>query len=111
MTYAAFLTTEAAHEDEVEINGSRHKVWFREVSHVVYARFIRESQSTDVDERDAAAARLVAGSLCNPDGSLAFERPEEVCRLKSDVVNAMVPLIVKASRVSDAAKKASPPEA
>jgi hypothetical protein len=107
--YESFLTADDVHEEEVDLSGTIHKVWFREVPHLVYARFVRESSSPDVADRDAAAARFVAGSLCNPDGTLAFTG-EEACRLKSSVVNAMVPLIVKVSKAVDPGK-ASPPEA
>ena len=105
--YSAFLTADDVHEREINLGGKSHKVYFREVPHVVYTRFVRESTSDDPDERDAAAARFVARSLCNPDGTLALTG-EDACKLRSSVVNEMVRLIVDVSKAGDAGKGLPP---
>lgn len=75
-------------EREVEIGGKKRKLHFRELPAIEFARFHRIASDGNDDARDGAAARLVAASVCNPDGTPAMSY-ERALTLKAGPLNAL----------------------
>lgn len=77
----SFFISADLHEKEVELaDGSKHKLHFRELPYIDVSRYQAGIQSGDENERAAASAKLIAASLCNPDGSpaLTFEQASKL---------------------------------
>ena len=59
---------------EVELpDGSKHELYFRELSHVDFRKYIMAEQSDNDDEKAQSTAKLIALSLCNENGSPALD--------------------------------------
>lgn len=102
----SFFVSDALHEREVELaDGSKHKLHFRELPAVSFRAFQLAEQSDDPEVRAGSMARLIAASLCAPDGKpgLTYER---ALQLKPHVMAAMVAHILEINRLGSAAKKA-----
>jgi len=77
------------HKKVVEMaDGSKHEMYFRELPYIEVSRYQAGIQSADEDERAAASTKLVAASLCNPDGTPALTF-EQASRLKPSVGAAL----------------------
>lgn len=104
----SFFVSATVHEKEVELpDGKKHKLHFKEIAYIDFTRFQSGIQSKDEDERAAASAKLIAASLCNPDGSpaITLERAEA---LKPAAGTAIFNAAIEVS--SPAKKKPSKPE-
>lgn len=55
---------------KVEIDGEQHELYFKELPAVEWNRFALIEQGQDEDRRAKNMARLLAQSLCEPDGKL-----------------------------------------
>ena len=87
--------SDAPIEREVEIGGKARMLHFREIPAVEFMRFSRLTQQEGNDDlRDGAAAKLVAASLCNPDGSPAMTY-EKALTLKSGPLNALFAVVLE----------------
>lgn len=81
---------DAIHERTVTMaDGSKRVLHFRELDSTHVNRYYLWLTSADEEVRAAAAARLIAAGLCNPDGTpaLTFER---AARLKPMVLKGLV---------------------
>lgn len=59
---------------EVELpDGSKHDLFFKELSHVDFRKYIIAEQADDDNVKAESTARLIALSLCNEDGSSAID--------------------------------------
>jgi len=86
--------SDAPLERAVEIGGKVRKLHFREIPAVEFMRFSRLTQEGNDDLRDGAAAKLVAASLCNPDGTPAMTY-EKALTLKSGPLNALFAVVLE----------------
>ena len=82
MDASLFVSETDVHKREVRLpSGSVHTLWFRDLTQKDFRDFRKGNASKDEDEREAASARLVARSLCEPDGSDALTL-EQALKLK-----------------------------
>lgn len=108
--YAAFLVSAEIQEREVELaDGSKHLLHFRELPVVEYRKFQIAEQSADPDVRSGSMAKLIAASVCEPDGSPALTY-EQALQLKPGPCNALFAAILSLNGVGEKGK-ASPPGA
>ena len=77
---ADLFVSGSAIERQVEINGTKQTLWFREVSQADWYRYVSLRGSDNVDTAAGARAFLISRSLCEPDGTLALtiERAAEL---------------------------------
>jgi hypothetical protein len=87
------FVSDALIERAVEIGGKVHKLHFREIPAVEFLRFTRLTQEGNDDRRDGAAAKLVAASVCNPDGTPAMTY-EKALTLKSGPLNVIFAVVL-----------------
>ena len=93
--YSAFFVSNEAHEREVELaDGSKHKLFFKEVPATVYRKFQIAERSDDEDVRAGSLAKLIAASLCEADGSPAMTY-EQACDLKAGVSSALMERVLE----------------
>jgi hypothetical protein len=88
------ITDEIHKKDIVLGDGKKRTMYFREMDTVAFRKFQIAEGSADEDERAAAIPRLVAASLCEPDGSPALTLAEAK-RLKPKVSNALMAAILE----------------
>lgn len=74
--------------------GKTVELWFKELPGVNFVRFHQMHASQDDAIKAAAAARLVADCLCNPDGTPAMTY-EKACTLKSKPLNAIFAAVLE----------------
>lgn len=84
-------------------DGSAHTLHFRELSAAAFRAFQIAEQSEDEDTRASSMARLIASSVCEPDGKPAMTR-ERAAQLKPAVMNSIVTEILALNRLGDKAK-------
>lgn len=90
----AFVGT-ALHAHPVVLgDGKPRTLWFREVNAVEFRRFQMAETSPDEDLRAASVARLIAASLCNPDGSVAITT-ERAMQLKPAVMGQLLAAVMQ----------------
>lgn len=90
----AFVGT-ALHAHPVVLgDGKPRTLWFREVNALEFRRFQMAETSADEDVRAASVARLIAASLCNPDGSAALT-PERAVQLKPAVMGQLLAAVMQ----------------
>ena len=94
----SLFVTQEVHEREVTLgDGSKHKIWLREVSQKDMREFGNSRRSEDPDAVEGASAKLISQSLCEPDGTLAltFERALE---LKPAALNPLLQAVMIVNR-------------
>lgn len=83
------------HEREVQIGkGKKVRLHFRELPAVEFIRFHSAQSESDANARAGAAAKLIAASVCNPDGSLAMSY-EKALTLKAGALNAIFSVVLE----------------
>lgn len=83
-----FVSTDL-HERTVELpGGTSVKLHFRELPAVAFMRFQSAQGSGDDDARAEAIARLIADSVCNPDGTPGMTL-EKALTLKTGAMTAI----------------------
>lgn len=95
------------HERDVEVSpGKTFKMHFKELPAVTFIKFHNLSGMGDEDARAGATARLIAESLCNPDGTRAMTT-EKALMLKPGPLRALFEAVmsVNAADGSEAAGK------
>jgi hypothetical protein len=107
MLNAALFVSETIHEREITLgDGSKHVLHFKEIS----AADFRKLQTSKNDEQaDAAASKVIAQSVCNPDGSPALT-VDEASKLKQGVRLAISLAIADVNGIGASVGKVSPPE-
>ena len=59
-------------QKEVELpDGSKHQLWFKELSHVDFRKYLMAEQSDDDNIKAESTAKLIASSLCDEQGKPA----------------------------------------
>jgi hypothetical protein len=100
----SLFASPTVHEKQVEMaDGSTHTCWFKELTAVAFRSYQIAEHSADPDERVASMAKLVASSLCEPDGHLSLTL-EKAKTLKPDVMNRMVMAILEINNIGGRAK-------
>ena len=106
---ASLFTSDTVHEREITLgDGSKHLLHFREIPASEFRKLQTESKRDDLQE--LAASKLIARSLCKPDGTDAVT-VEEAGRLKQGVRFAIALAIGEVNGVGAHVGKVSPPEA
>jgi hypothetical protein len=103
-----FFVSEAVHERTVRMpDGAEHTLYFREVSAVEFRKFAFAEQSGDEQVQAGSAAKLVAASLCEPDGKPAITYAQAL-KLKPAAMKELLAATLAVNGLDDAGK-ASPP--
>lgn len=85
----AFFVSATLHQRTVKLpDGSEHILHFKEVPAVDFRKFYLAQQSGDEQRQAENVARLIAASLCNPDGKQALT-VEKALTLKPAATNAL----------------------
>jgi hypothetical protein len=80
-------------ERRVELgDGTASILHFKDPGHAIFTRFLQERASEDEETRMHCASKLIAASLCNPDGSQAIGFTTAKT-LVTPVANAIVEVI------------------
>lgn len=102
----AFFVSPTLHERKVALpDGSEHVLHFRELPASEFRRFSLYDQSEDEELKVAAQAKLIAASLCEPDGKPAITA-EKAAALTPPASRVIVEAIMSVNRFTG--KKASP---
>lgn len=108
--YAAFFVSTEIHKRTVELaDGSKHELHFRELPVADYRKFQIAEASDDEDIRAGSMARMIAVSMCEPDGSPSMTY-EQALQLKPNVNSRLFNIILELGGVGTKGE-ASPPEA
>ena len=97
---SSFFVSEAVHEQVVKLGNEEHILHFRELPAVEFLKMQAHLQSVDEDVRDAAMCKIVAKSVCNPDGKLAMTE-DQALNLRTDALNALFTAILKVNGRGD----------
>lgn len=85
----SLFVSDTIHEREVELaDGTKHKMYFKELPAVEYSKFLAEQLSEDEDVAAVAAAKFVSKGLCTAEGKKALTY-EQALRLKARPMNAI----------------------
>jgi hypothetical protein len=102
----SLFASSRVHEKQVEMaDGSTHTCWFKELTAVAFREYQIAEHSEDPKERVTSMVKLIASSLCEPDGRLALDL-EKAKTIKPDVMNKMVMTILEINNIGGASKKA-----
>lgn len=83
------------HERVIELpDGKKHVLHFREVPALEFRRLALAERSADEDVRVNCIARIIAASLCNPDGAPAIT-VEKAQTLKTVPMNAIFSAVLE----------------
>ena len=97
--YESFFVSDDVHERKVELaDGSGHTLHFRELPAVEFRKFGLAERSEDDEVRAEAMVRLIAASLCEPDGKPAMTL-DQARKLKSHVAAALFDAVLDVNRV------------
>lgn len=88
MLPASAFVTDTIHAREVVIDGQPVELHFRELPGVEFIKLYRIEQTGSEDAKAGAACRLVAASLCEPDGKPALTL-DEALKLKTGALSAL----------------------
>lgn len=105
----AFFVSTTLHERPVTLpDGSTHRLHFRELSAAQVRGYQIAERSADEEVQAGAIAKLIASSVCEPDGTPAMTY-DRARLLKPQAANALMAEILAINGMAaDQAKKASP---
>lgn len=104
----SLFTSDAVHEREITLgDGTKHVLYFREIPSSEFRKLQTSSKSDD--QQEIAASKLIARSLCNPDGTDAITQ-EDAAKLKQGVRFAIALAIGEVNGIGAHVGKTSPPE-
>lgn len=106
----AFFVSASLQERPVTLpNGTTHHLHFRELSAAQVRGYQIAERSGDEQVQAGAIAKLIAASVCDPDGKQAMTY-ERALTLKPQAANVLMAEILSINGMAaDAAKKPSPP--
>ncbi|GAB2913698.1 hypothetical protein [Paralcaligenes ginsengisoli] len=91
----SLFVSATVHEREVDLpDGKKHTLYFKELPAVEFRKFGLAEKSEDEVRQSEAIFRLVAASLCEPDGAPALTF-EKALTLKGPVLNALTKIILE----------------
>lgn len=89
MLNESFFVSDQIQEKKVSLaDGSEHILYFKELPAIEFRRFALAEQSENEDIKAASVAKLIAASLCEPDGKPAITF-EKALQLKASAMNAI----------------------
>lgn len=102
----SLFVSDKLHERTVELpDGSTHVLHFKELPAVTFRAFHLAEKSSDEDVQTGSVAKLIAASLCDPDGKPAMTYAK-VLTIKPAAANAFVQEILAVNGFGDKAKNA-----
>lgn len=106
----ALFISEQIHEREVTLaDGQKHVLYFKELPAVDFRSYQLAEHSADETVRVTSMPKLVALSVCEPDGKPAMTL-ERAKMLKPEVMVALFSVILDLNQIGSKAKNSSPPE-
>lgn len=94
------------HEREVTLSdGTKHKLYFKELAAVEFRRFYLAESSADEDAQAGSMARLISSSLVEPDGRPALTI-KQALMLKTSAANAIAKEILELNGITTKADEA-----
>lgn len=110
MLNESLFVSEKLHERTVKLpDGSEHVLHFRELPAVTFRQFHMAEQSKDEDVQAGSIARLIAASLCEPDGKPAILYAKALT-LKPAAASALVTEILAVNGFGEKQKNDLQPE-
>lgn len=104
----SLFVSDAVHEREVELpDGSKHVMHFKEVSAVEFRKFQMAEHSDNEDARAGSIAKLIAASLCEPDGKAAMTL-KKALTLKPRAANALLNAVLEVNGIGNTGKASTP---
>lgn len=85
---ANLFVSNEIHEKKITLNKKEVTLYFKEIPAIEFRRYFLIEQSGDIDKQIESMPRLIASSLCNPDGTLALTAD----KARTLTPNAMVEL-------------------
>lgn len=102
----SLFVSDALHERTVKLpDGSEHALHFKELPAVTFRQFHLAEQSKDEAVQAGSMARLIAASLCEPDGNPAITYAKALT-LKPAAANALVAEILVVNGFGETPKNA-----
>lgn len=90
----AFFVSTDIHEREVKLpDGSKHTLYFKELPAVEFRRFALAEESDNDNVRSSSIAKLIASSLCEPNGKPAITF-EQAMTLKAAAMTSIFEAII-----------------
>jgi hypothetical protein len=100
MIDSALFVSEALHEKKVILpDGSEHTLWFKELPAVEFRKFAIAEASEDESVQANSMAKLIAASLCEPDGKPALTL-KDAQRLTASAMTAIASAIMEVNGFS-----------
>jgi hypothetical protein len=91
----SLFVSDVVHEREVKLpDGTVHTLHFKEIPAVEFRKFYNAEQSKDEDVQAASMARLIASSLCDPDGKASLTLAQAK-KLKTVAMNAIAAAVME----------------
>lgn len=98
-----FVSTEVV-EREVELaDGKKHKLFFKELTAADISRYVNALNSSDESVQLFANPKLLALSLCEPDGKPAITA-EQALNLKPSVIGPILEAVREVNGLGDTKK-------
>ena len=102
---ASLFISDKVHERQVELpDGTTHTLYFRELPAAEFRKFHLAEQSDDENLRANSMIRLVAASLCEPNGKSALT-VGRAAQLKPQALGAIFAKVLEVNGFGGAAKK------
>lgn len=74
MLNEALFISDKVFKKEVELpDGTKHELYFKELSHVDFRKYLMAEQSDDDNVKAESTAKLIALSLCDAEGNIALD--------------------------------------
>jgi len=99
-----FVSDKVIEKEVTLADGTVHKLYFKELPAVDFRKFYLAEQSPDEDIQASSMAKLVATSLCEPDGKPAIT-VKKALMLKGSALSAIVNAIMEVNGFGVDAKK------
>jgi hypothetical protein len=91
----SLFISDTVHERDVTLpDGTVHKLHFKEIPAVEFRKFYNAEQSKDEDVQAASMSRLIAASLCEPDGKPAIT-VAQAKKLRTAAMNAIASVVME----------------
>jgi hypothetical protein len=95
MLAKSLFVSEEVHERKVVLpNGEEHSLFFKQIAHVDFRKFLLAEKSGDDDKQAASMAKLIASSLCEPDGKPAITVAQAL-KLNAAAANAIAEKVLE----------------
>jgi hypothetical protein len=106
----SLFISETIHERVVKLpDGSEHTLHFKELPATIFRAFHLAEQSDNEDTQVGSMAKLIASSLCEPDGKAAITY-KEALKLTAPAANALVNAVLSVNGFGGKSKNDLPPE-